>query len=125
MKKQEKIKEAYGEYKGRIDDNGWTNFMAIEYFGSNNLDSKIHKGEVLIYRPKSLKGIENNNGWIRIESEKDFPKDDCICYFVLKSNKAMLTGYFRNGCFDYSLRYYDENEVTHYQPIQKPEPPIY
>jgi len=68
---------------------------------------------------------QDNNGWIKIESESDLPKDDCICYFVLKSNKAMLTGYFRNGCFDYALRYYDENEVTHYQPIQKPEPPIY
>jgi hypothetical protein len=26
------------------------------------------------WRPKSLDGIENNNGWIKIESKDDLPK---------------------------------------------------
>ena len=66
-----------------------------------------------------------NNGWISLKSEDDLPKEIMACYFILKSNKAMLAGHFRNGCFDYALRYYDINDVSHYQPIVKPEPPIY
>jgi hypothetical protein len=54
------------------------------------------------------------------------PKDDINCYFILKSNKAILAGkYSKSGVFDYALRYYDLNDVTHYQPIVKPQPPIY
>jgi len=102
-----------------------------ELFNKNSFGFGEYDRENLIkdilkeLEPKSLQGIENNNGWIKIESEADLPKQDCNCYFILKSNNAILTGKFNQGCFDYALRYYDHNDITHYQPIKKPNPPIY
>jgi len=71
MTKEEKIQEAYGEYweklKFCIDENGW--FNQITKWQS--LDNYFHKdtieGKSYLQRPKSLQGIENNNGWEDIQ----------------------------------------------------------
>ena len=49
---------------------------------NEKLERKFN-GVVYSYRPKSLQGIENNNGWIKIESEKDLPKEKGLkCLFL-------------------------------------------
>ena len=71
--KQEAIKKAYGEYweavKDFVDENGWIDFLEdiqrIMYFFHDSDNIEVFKST---WRPKSLQGIENNNGWIKIES---------------------------------------------------------
>lgn len=71
--------------------------------------------------PKVLDGIENNNGWTRIESEEDLPKESGKYWVIYKDCKYKESqAIFSKGkgwdCF---------LKVTHYQPIIKPEAPIY
>jgi len=130
MTKQEKIKEAYGEYyehfKPYLQENGE---LAL-----SNIDSElweiVDELDFVSFRNgystlKSLQGIEDNNGWIKIESEEDLPKNVIDCWFKTDSDYILL-GYFSTRNFfvndgnDVELRF-----VTHYQPIEKPQPPIY
>lgn len=129
--KEKVIREAYESigvpfHENVLYDNGWLRIRPSQY------SSKYYKLDLLkltdhthSVRPKSLSGIESNNGWIKIESEADLPMEYINCYFILKSNNAILAGKYDEACFEYALRYYDYQEVTHYQPIQKPERPLY
>lgn len=62
--------------------------------------------DVLYPEVESIK--QNNNGWIKIESEEDLPKDYDTQHFDLYTHST-------------------NNIITHYQlkPIEKPKPPIY
>lgn len=92
MTKQEKIKEAYGEYwetaKDYVDDFGWCMYQlndkqericgfAINSFIKCEFNNFKQDNANYIYyvRPISLRGIENNNGWIKIGSEDENLKD--------------------------------------------------
>jgi hypothetical protein len=80
MTKQEAIKEAYGEYweqvKVFVDENGWVffsddeNILRLNFQQKDNISTEKTDVESWKWRPKSLQGIENNNGWIKIENEK-------------------------------------------------------
>lgn len=70
---------------------------------------------------------EENNGWIKIESENDLPKEELDCHFVFKQNDIKYQTF---GLWDNKLKCFYSgalriNYVTHYQPIIKPQPPIY
>lgn len=123
--KSEAIRKAYGKlFKGeKIDINGW--------FDNRDEKVKFHHAEHLgeceykdnfFFRPQSLQGIENNNGWIRIESEDDLPSlEDDSEFWIANENEI----------FDftaYSLqvqRKWENKTLTHYQKVVKPENPIY
>lgn len=143
MTKQEKIKEAYGEYwetvKNYVDESGHCtmydkstkvspNFLELgmsrEYVESK-IESGLDNDSNLIWRPKSLQEIDHNNGWIKIESESDFPKETITCWFM--SQGESFLGHYNSdfNIFVFSSVLFNVNEVTHYQPIQKPKPPIY
>ena len=100
MTKEEKIKEAYIEVFGEkrirsimnyvYKENGFIEgFVLLDLkldIKNEKLERKFN-GVVYSYRPKSLQGIENNNGWIKIESEKDLPKEKGLkCLFLNKNN---------------------------------------
>lgn len=132
MTKEEKIREAYGEHFDKIkcvlDANGWilmtisiTREISIEF----ERQVRVHENNTygfptMCVRPKSLQGIENNNGWIKIESEDDLPKEEYELYFVTGSNTNVHQCIYHIGIKEYWLKTF-----THYQPIQKPQPPIY
>lgn len=130
--KQEAIKKAYGEHWERLNNFinedgvfiGDTDMISDELFNEWAFigSSKDINSEKLISgsRPKSLKGIENNNGWIKIESEADLPKEGY--YFVAKNKTVIETSYFMPDN-DFSL--IEWRNITHYQPIEKPKLPIY
>ena len=126
--KQEAIKNAYYEFwenvKDYVDENGWIDNSIPKFtFGQlKNLDLE-YKNDVF-FRPKSLQGIENNNGWIKIESEKDLPKVSGL-YFGKDYEFGTDMMYF-----DFETKKWEDSNgylqnVTHYQPIEKPKPPIY
>lgn len=126
--KQESIKKAYGEYleevRRCIDEKGWCSFNLKKYFKEDLIDSKVYRDK-LLYRPKSLQGIENNNGWIKIESEDDLPKEGMHHSILLDSD--CINGY-RN--YDVIVFYevnsrYRKKEISHYKPIEKPLKPLY
>ena len=141
--KQEAIRKAYGEYWGRLPKkikeeifllDGWLDWLSLNDINIGLLWFEIRNGiEVNIdfdkdrLRPKSLQGIENNNGWIRIESEEDLPKASIEAHFML------INGDIEAGIFDLvsstfqnvRREYFLLRQVTHYQPIVKPEKPIY
>jgi len=126
--KEEAIKSAYGEYwetvKHFVDGNGWC--CSRRNVGFEEIVSKLSwetkRGNSYLWRPKSLQGIENNNGWIKIESEDDLPKDINQYWFKGINGKIEIRFFnpdWINDMIQFKLRY------THYQPIEKPKLPIY
>ena len=120
MTKREKIQEAYGKvfehYTEFIDENGWIKKLSlIPSFNVSNIEFSGLK-----QRPKSLQGIENNNGWIKIESENDLPKEGRIFWVIKKGyNYAIVETLYQNDS-DYWMDLF-----THYKSIEIPELPIY
>ena len=130
--KQKAIQEAYGEHwgalKNYVDENG---FIDSVYFPHGKLDVDFgrNNGELacdFLVRPLSLQGIENNNGWIKIESEADLPKENGAYYVVRNDDfhKNDIQTFIYDNCDSFSKSIW-KSCVTHYQPIQKPKPPIY
>jgi len=136
MTKEECIKNAYGVWweklptdvqnyalanNGLIDCSQWVQYC----FG---LD--FDRVGFSYRRPIILKGIENNNGWIKIESEADLPKDNYGTYHVISRNNIFINKPKNQNTDDYWLndnqkKTYWLKEYSHYQPIQKPNPPLY
>lgn len=124
MTKEEVIKQAYGCESSLIDENGWATYAVDELgeFGiepSGYYETRNHVDGVYEWRPKSLKGLETNNGWIKIESEQDLPNMHGSDYWVMLNGKIrMLNRNMNNDTFW-------KSNVTHYQPIIKPIKPLY
>lgn len=125
MTKQEIIKEAYGKYYPQLerclDENGWSNnwnhFISVE--------SRIFQPEEIekngkCWRPKSLEGLEDNNGWIKIESYQDLPKE--TGHYWVKRGYEIGINYI---IVPESLNSGFLAVLTHYKPIEKTKPPIY
>lgn len=119
--KQEAIKKTYGENYIHADINGWIRFGM---YVPTDLGIKNYDDIDGFWRCKSLQGIENNNGWIRIESEKDLPKESGLYFGKDYEFGTDMT------FFDFETKKWEDSNgylqnVTHYQPIEKPKPPIY
>lgn len=134
--KEEVIQIAYGEYSDilEIDENGWTrHFMGtpksfLEYHLKNKglFDSRVENKPdmfLVFIRPKSLQGIESNNGWISINSEKDLPKDGYV--FWVKRDGIDSPLYKAEEFFNAQINKEWLDSYTHYQPIVKPNPPLH
>ncbi|MCT4321832.1 hypothetical protein [Elizabethkingia anophelis] len=135
--KQQAIKAAYGEHwdkvKDYVDEDGWcTHPDKNEMFPE--IDNLLDSGYVSLWEntakwmPTSLNIIIDNNGWTRIESEEDLPKDD---YFGDLFEVGFLdeSGFFHHDkkrCSFKSLKWmYEKKLITHYQLVEKPKPPIF
>jgi len=121
MEKQEAIKKAYGEHwetvKDYVDENGWFEVKkVVGSFWQTKLELDVIESPRRV-RPKSLQGIENNNGWIKIESEADLPKNTTFSHIIKVDGSQYIQSIYRHKGFI--------GEITHYQPIQKPLKPHY
>lgn len=122
--KEEAIKEAWGKNypPSGTDKNGWlserhlTNAQCYEL----NKDESLEYNNVFGYRPKSLQGIENNNGWIRIESEDDLPKYGNLFWVIKKGYDYPLLENMYHDDGDYWVKWF-----THYKKIDTPKKPLY
>lgn len=144
--KLQAIKAAYGEHwdkvKDYVDEDGWIKLYSYNYnrdiiytdltedlpfLKEEGYERKyFNNGHTHYVRPKSLSGIETNRGWTRIESEEDLPKHNQQVFFVTEDEGIMI-GVFNDNAtpkFSNSFDYYLD-EVTHYQPIEVPKPPIF
>ncbi len=131
MTKREAIEQAYGKFwdivKNHIDKNGWFVLHDIKNGEEANdlltsvpmcCDKKITLGDKVL--PRVLDGIENNRGWIKIESEDDLPKESGEYFTIYENDKDCFVNSFYDNSWNFNLY-----KITHYQPITKPEPPIY
>lgn len=122
---QEVIQEAWGNFyekaKHAINSDGWfernkdRDLTLLTHF---SVDEMRFSG--LLIRPKVLDGIETNNHWISIDGNI---KVDNGKYWVRLFNPDTNIESFEvinvlHGVIDYYF-------ATHYQPIIKPQAPIY
>jgi hypothetical protein len=127
MDKQEVIKQAYGDHWDKVceyvDDKGWCHgFFGIQMQELQGIGKP--KNEPTKWRPKSLEGLEDNNGWIKIESEEDLPKEIEGYWHVVLKGKVIIIELLKDdkSKLFQSLK---KDEITHYKLIEKPKPPIY
>ncbi|AXF52390.1 MAG: hypothetical protein [Caudoviricetes sp.] len=134
MTKEEKIKQEYNkisqklpndileyalENNGFISKDTFISFLGYTEWGKS--ESKRIK-TYLHCRLGSLKGLETNNGWIKIQSEGDLPKENAKNYWTITENDKNIKERWFNKFFN---EYEGEGKVTHYQPIEKPKSPLY
>lgn len=138
MTKEDKIKQSYGEHweivKDYVDENGWIKddkkalryHLVYEVF-KDKMDIEITSFSPKV-RLKSLQGIENNNGWINIESEDDLPKQTNNLWLLANDGSLILGKWciFQKIFKTTSGNNFDTDGVffTHYQPIIKPDLPL-
>lgn len=123
--KQEAIKKAYGKHfdvlKNFINDDGEV-CKAICPDNTQNLFSNFFwdnlNGQ---WRPKSLSGIENNNGWTRIlEDGSNLPESGN--YKLLFESRIIIETENAN---DFFITGKCVDRCTHYKPIEPEKLPIY
>lgn len=127
--KEEVIKEAYGflfEYKKHlIDKDGW--------FDNSNENDSVTNGETeflgkcdfkdnTTFRPKSLQGLEDNNGWI--DSNEKLPTEFGFYHVEIENNEQDLLAYFN---VEYKKWYIGDFifNVIKWQPINYPKKSLY
>lgn len=130
--KQEAIKAAweslgidFKSIQDNLDENGW-HLGDVDLLNDDVYNKCDHYSKSLgkmCERPKSLRGMENNAGWTRIEPdgsnlpERSFTKGWKVCNF----NTGEITRVNSNG-----VRYYFKKGIaTHYKPIQEEPKPLY
>lgn len=129
--KHKAIEEAYGEFyndlKDFIDENGWCRNRKIRGFYNQLREVQNHPTINYWFRPLSLQGIENNNGWIKIESEDDLPKSVTDCWFEKKKDGDIEIGVYASHRLmfagvdsDFSI-----NEIVAFQPVTAPRKRIH
>lgn len=114
--KKKLIKEAWGVlYNDQTDKNGWFTVGFNYEYNHNDFDT-IRYLDCVQIRPKQLQGIENNNGWIKIESKSDrYPYEDV---WIINADG--------NGiAFFHDAMELIPESYTHYQPIIKPKMPLH
>lgn len=132
--KEKCIAEAYGEYWERLTEeqkNYAFKFNGCVNIGYSDAQKQLFKDIVksgLFFQqptmPKSLKGIKNNNGWIKIDSEADLPKETGWYDFQVfpQEEYKLNTTFWHKGAT--KIGWFVET-YTHYQPIEKPKSPLY
>lgn len=92
MTKQSIIQKAYGKYweivKGAVDDNGW----CLGFYDIRDIDKKSNwmsnnPAYAHLWQPRSLKGIETNNGWYKVSAMTDLPSENGIYIAKLVGGK--------------------------------------
>jgi hypothetical protein len=129
MSKEEKIKTAwndlingiaeYSYVEGYLSINGW---LPVNLLSQNiilKLASKLDNKFVIngdFIRPISLNGIEDNNGWIKVKSEADFPLDKKSRYWI--ANENGIFDFF--GTAETIETKFKNKTLTHYKKLEEP-----
>ncbi|MDV3901197.1 hypothetical protein CMT89_08335 [Elizabethkingia anophelis] len=129
--KHEAIKAAYGEYWEKLSEeakdfvlsnDGYVSYWHWSHF---NMDFDFDLKTGGLYRPKSLSGIETNNGWTRVESEDDLPKDRSKEDLLISTETGEVLVASSKYLSDSEIRRYWVKTVSHWQKLIKPNPPIF
>jgi len=123
---QQEAEEKWNEVQSKVDENGW---VIIRRYDENPFDHEgvverklveVEIDDVYFWRLKSLSGIETNRGWKRVEDGLPEEKGDYFgCY-----PDGSVSCFFFNPEDDFDVTVFSE-ELTHWQPITKPDLPIF
>ena len=75
------------------------------------------------FRPKSLRGIEDNNGWIKIERFGDLPTKGIYKVIQRDSGAITMVDFIIQNTFN-ELRFMVK-KYSHYKPIEEEKKPLY
>ncbi len=85
MNKEQLIKESweaigidFSTIENELDENGW-HLGDVDQIPKDSYEQCDHYSKSvgkMAERPKSLRGLEDNNGWIKINDEDDFPRSE-------------------------------------------------
>lgn len=126
MTKEEKIHQAWIDVQDHIqsegvpfyDSDGWAKYGSkqnSDFF--KTLEEKEWLG-YFFYRPKSLQGIEDNNGWLTINNAEDLPACYSTFYWVEGRIGPMIGG-------DLAGYFYMQKKSLRIYPIEKPKGSLY
>lgn len=74
-------------------------------------------------RPNSLMGVEDNNGWTKIESKEDLPDHGGAINIVVNGHIKTNCNFIPSrGVF---FKYGDVDNVTHWKNVKKEEMPLF
>jgi hypothetical protein len=133
MTKEERIQESYGKYWDSLSIPAkncaikYNGYIAPIISGLGEIQRDFVTFDDLGFRPISIIGIENNNGWVKIYCENDMPQFDCDC-FIIDKVKGIVTGQWKqapNEIEDKKARAFWMDKATHYKIISEPKLPIY
>ncbi|RZK62257.1 MAG: hypothetical protein EOO95_15275 [Pedobacter sp.] len=137
--KQEAIKKAFKEcgYEKLLplNVNGWVKVKPHQYINSSLFERLKINNHIHSIRPKSLKHLDTNNGWVRIEHDgSNLPTDWKGRYRVMQAGiKEPWDAIFDCGKFciwhtshvNLSKTLLSIDNPTHYKPITPELKPIY
>lgn len=139
MTKIDVIKRAYEDagvdwdkISRKVDDNGFADMYYVNPIFTNLAGNDIESMDAddkhcRFWRPITLKGIETNNGWTRIESEKDLPMEEgtyevhSIVDWEPYYRVDIFTGILSNAIHHIT----GKPIFTHYKKYNRSQPPIY
>lgn len=115
---------SFEKISSAIDANGWYRFNNELSINICVVGFDYDKGA---YRTPLLRGIETNNGWIRIESEADLPRKENTLWIRYEDGSTILGRYniFTNKFVTSYGKMFDEDKPTHFQYITQPLPPLF
>ena len=120
--KEEVIKAAYGNYSDIAleicDVNGWINIGNYYSYFPQDKEQKKFFNE-LMARPKSLQGIEDNNGWNSMD-DPSFEDGEYILFLRFIDGEGEPPIFTSTLSDDFQIGYF-----THWKRINYEKPPIY
>lgn len=122
---QQEAEEKWNEISHFIDENGWSKSKELNPIDLNipfkNILSKDF-GCGVLWRPKSLQGLENNRGWTAILSEKDLPSEDGYYWIEDKSGKIEVLRFIKEDSYFMIIW---RSQIVAYQENKQPPKRIY
>lgn len=84
-----------------------------------NKSMYLSKDGLNIY-PCDIKGIVDNNGWCKIESKEDLPKEEKHYWVINRKSNTRKVALFR---LKYASQY--KSLYSHWKPYEMPDKPLY
>jgi len=96
--------------------------LSRERYGTNPFSFGGQRDGFVIGYKMCQEETDPQSKWIKIESEDDLPKINDK-YWIIDKSKDIEILKFDSKDENYVIIW--KSQITHYQPIVKPEPPIY
>lgn len=126
----EKVKQccdSAGFVERRVIAHGITNNMEPEKYGFqlSEIRRTLHSPDGYYkWRPVSLEGIEDNNGWIR--SDERLPDDSNETILFCENGIPAGSERWKRGWeFRIMVKRHGSEVFTHWRPVEEVKPPIY